>query len=309
MGKSGPRRRWVRKTREPLRWVLCFGAAGLIHGYAYLHQLGLALGALAGSRPDAVSVSLVPSDRMPPALRHPAEEPGQIADAASRRPEPTLREPFGPIDAEEARKLLDEARLVDDPLATAPDTLRESIEELARRRAAQGIKDPDAAIAKADALSRGVSTESAKEIADYLGYEAADYVPRKPPPPGQFDFDDHAIYDIARARHEDGAATYRITLVDRAGRVLSYVLPPDEDPATYDNLHRIFQMAKGNPALLVVLRRMVMPMTIKFARAARQKQRAAKRPPRPDVPPPEPALKPPTAPAPKPPQPEPEDEW
>ncbi|MFW6164497.1 MAG: hypothetical protein ACODAJ_17135, partial [Planctomycetota bacterium] len=79
-----PRRR-RRVVREAARWMLCFGAAGLIQGYAYLHELGRSLG-FGGERAGAVKVRLVSQDRVPPALRHPVEEPGQIADATSQRP-------------------------------------------------------------------------------------------------------------------------------------------------------------------------------------------------------------------------------
>jgi len=297
MGKRRPRRRWLRRAREPMRWLLCFGVAGLIHGYAYLDHMGRMLFLGAGPRPDAVRVSLVPQDRVPAALRHPAEEPGQIADATSRRPEPSRREPAGPLDAEEARKLLEEARLADDPLAMTPDAILESIEEAVRRKEAEGVKDPEAAMARADALSRGISSDSANEIANYLGYQAAEYVPKDPPPPGDFDFDDSTLYDLKKAAWEDGTPTYQVTMVDRAGRTHVFLVPPDEDPGAYDHFYNLLQAAKENPALGVILRRMVLPMASKLARSAERKRRPAPPdgPQRPGPPPPAPTPQPSTS--------------
>ena len=296
MGKRQPRRRRRPAVREAGRWLLCFGAAGLIQSYAYLDHVGRALG-FGGPRPHAVRVGLVRPERMPPALRHPAEEPGQIADAASRRPEPTLREPFGPIDPVEARKLLDEARLVDDPLSMAPDALRESIEAAVQRRIDEGAQDPEAAVERAQALSRGVSTDSAREIADYLGYQAADFVPRTPQPPGDFDHDDAIIYDLAKTRHADGSPTYRITLVDRAGHTFTFLLPPGDDASAYDHLYQVLEAARQNPALMVILRRMALPMATRLARSADRQRKAPLRPQQPGAqPPPPPAPAPPPAP-------------
>lgn len=282
--------------------MLCFGAAGLIQGYAYLDHLGRALG-FGGERLGAVSVRLVSRDRVPAALRHPVEEPGQIADAASRRPVPTLRERFGPLDQEEAQKLLEEARLVDDPLSMSPDAVRERFEDAIRRRSEQGIGDPEKAVAKVKALGQTVSAESANEIAEYLGYEAAEYVPRDPAPEGTFQFADAIIYDLEKAQYEDGTPTYRLTMVDRAGRTYAFIpLKEEMDPAQYDRLYDVFQAAKRNPALMVIVRRMLMPMVIKFRRSKGQQDAGAAQPPPPGSEPPRqrPREKPP---APKPPPP------
>ena len=69
MRRKPPRKRLLRAAREPARWVLCLGAAGLLQGYAHLHHLGRMLAGV-GARPDAVSVRLVAADRMPLLMRH-----------------------------------------------------------------------------------------------------------------------------------------------------------------------------------------------------------------------------------------------
>lgn len=280
------RRRLLAAAKEPARWMLCFGAAGLLHGYAYLHHLGPSLGPGATDRPDAVRVRLVSPTRMPPMLRRRPEQDDQTGHVTLRRASPASREPVGDNGA---RKLLEEARLKDSPLEMSPGALRDRIEEGARRHIAEGVKNPEKAMARADKLSRGVSAESAREIADYLGYQGGDYVPRKPPPPGHFDFDDCILYDLVKAQWPDGPPTYRVTMVDKEGRSHVFLVPPGENPASYDTFYTLLQTAKRNPSLRVILRRMVLPLTSKLVRSMRQQKRPAPRtppPPKPPAPPP-----------------------
>ena len=63
---------------------------------------------------------------------------------------------------------------------------------------------------------------------------------------------------------EDGTSSYRITLVDRAGRTHQFVVPPEQDPSQFDTLYRIMGAARGNPQLRIILQRMVMPMVGKM---------------------------------------------
>lgn len=276
MGKRRARRRWLRRGGEPVRWLLCLGAAGLLQGYAYLDQLGRML-QFGGMRPNAVAVSLVSADRMPPVLQHPVEPPGTLPDAKARRPEPARREPLGELTEAEARKLLEEARLADHPEAMDPDAIRQTIEERVRRGMAAGAQDPGKAVAKAEALSRAVSKESANEIADYLGYQNAEFVPKTPRPKGGFDFNDSTIWDLVKAQADDGSATYRVTMVDRAGRTHTFLVPPDEDPSQYDTVYGMLQMARKNPAMGVIIRRMVLPMAARLAGSVRDEERKAAR--------------------------------
>ncbi|MFW6164116.1 MAG: hypothetical protein ACODAJ_15215, partial [Planctomycetota bacterium] len=197
-------------------------------------------------------------------------------------PAPTAREPFGPLDREEAQAMLEEARLVDDPLLMDPETVRERFEDLIRRRSEQGVENPEQAVAKVKALGRAVSSESVNEIADYMGYQATEYQPRDPPPEGPFQFHDAIIYDLEKVRRDDGTSTYRLTMVDRAGRTHSFVLPKEYDPAQYDRLYDIYQAAKQNPALMVIVRRMAMPLIVKLTQQARPPRQAGPPHPGPD---------------------------
>jgi len=249
--------------------MLCFGLAGLLHGYAYLHLLGVTTMPGIGDRPDAVRVRMVSPDRMPAMVRR-ARQVDHTGHTAKDQAAPASREP---LSADMARKLLEEARLTDSPLEISPSSLRERIERAARQRIADGVKNPAKTMARAEKLTETVSAESAREIADYLGYQGGDYVPRKPPPPGHFDFDDCILFDLVKAKWTDGSPTYRVTMVDKAGRSHVFLVPPGESPASYDSFYRLLQTAKRNPSLRIILRRMVLPLTSKLARAARQRSR------------------------------------
>jgi hypothetical protein len=241
---------WQR-IKEPVRWTVCFAAAAALEVYASIHGL--------------LGIVVVPPSSPPPPIQVKLwrREPPELPSALHER----VREAARQFEVE--RKMVEESRSPEDAKVVSPAELRRRIEEAAER--AEHPKDAGKALSKADELSRKVRVGATEEIADFLGYqERGDYVPKDPPPEGPFDFNDAVPYDIEKAAAEDGTPSYRITLVDRAGRIHQFIVPPEQDPSQFDTLYRIMNSARDNPQLRIILQRMVMPMIGKMRRGQRR---------------------------------------
>lgn len=279
------RRGWWARAKEPLRWTLCFGVAGALSLYATIDDLLRIV--VAPHEPDRpIQVRLWTRPRPPvPTRRLIGDRPDPHRALPAEKPEEAQR---FLDDTAEARKAVKESREPNGRTkVVSPSKLRETIEEAVRKRAAEP-GDPDQQLAKAKRLIGGVSAKSAREIAEFLAYQKdGEFVPKMPRPKGRFDFDDSVPYDIVRTAQPDGTPTYRITLVDRAGRTNTFLVGADDNPSQYDTLHRIFELSRDNPQLQVIVRRMVLPMLGNMRRGAR----AAAAPPPSRVPPPAPKTK------------------
>ncbi|NQT52527.1 hypothetical protein HQ576_10770, partial [bacterium] len=62
--------------------------------------------------------------------------------------------------------------------------------------------------------------------------------------------------------------TYRMTMVDRAGRTYTFLVAPGVEAAQFDRLFRVFELSRDNPQLRIIVRQMVMPMLGRLYRDA-----------------------------------------
>lgn len=271
--KLGRRRRPV--ARELLRWWLCLTAAALVQGYAWFAVLtrSLSIGSSSsGRRADAFEVGIrtegaTPETPLRRELAAAVPDPGALTPEAPRqakakKPPPGrvhLRKSFQGDRGGAMRAFVGKAGITDRPPDISPEALLKGIED-------RLLHDPTVhdmakkSLSDAVQLTERVSTRSIQGVGDYLGFGRGEYVPKNPPPPGRFDFSDATHHSIEKATHDDGTPTYRLTLVDRAGRTLTFLIPKGEDLSGYHTLHRVMQAGRANPKLGLILHRMALPL-------------------------------------------------
>jgi len=94
----------------------------------------------------------------------------------------------------------------------------------------------------------------------WMGTKPRATKPAEEPDAGEFDPDSAQLHDVTMATADDGTVTYKMVLVDSAGRQFETDLSAEEG----EQLHRVFALIKENPLLERIYRGVVMSLMDKM---------------------------------------------
>jgi len=217
-----------------LRTASCLGSA-LAHGIGLAAVLTGQLWMQLQGVPDAgvrESRIVLEGGFLPASL--PAEEPPPIVVADSDSDPASV-----------ASKEFVEGQIETAVAAAQTLTLDEQLEQLKRRSADLS------GVSSAESID-----QLARQFNALLGTKPRAERPSAEPVAGPFDFETAQLHEVHREPQETGGFRYRTVLVDAEGRRFE----TEVDAATGEQLHKVFEIIRGNPLLEKVYRQIVMSL-------------------------------------------------
>ncbi len=259
--------------RQPAKstWRRGFRASTMLHACA----AGWVIGELLGIVPELVAppagnthetIELTASTSEPPHavaemtfgnddaawIRQHAFELGEIAELASDERLGKLAETLGdePPPASDSG----EGNLISESLMRA-------IRESEQRSAEENLERLEDLTGTLNAVSDQESVDQLVQgFQKWMGTKPRATKPAEEPDAGEFDPDSAQLHDVTMATADDGTVTYKMVLVDSAGRQFETDLSAEEG----EQLHRVFALIKENPLLERIYRGVVMSLMDKM---------------------------------------------